>query len=341
MTRLLALRAAWPLTLALAALPGRALASGPDGAVEDVRGITVSCRTWGGEWARPEMRELMATLPDVGANWLAIHPYAHVSRETGELRWRSSESPDHVVRPIRWARELGLRIMVKPHLSYWGEFAWRGEVGWGDDAVRWRRFEESYRRWIVELARTCQAEGADLFVVGTELRLAEAREAFWARVIREIRAAYRGPLTYAANWDDYERVPFWDELDYVGVQAYFPLTQERQPSAASVRAAWRRHARRLAAFSDRVGRPLLITEVGYTSSPDAAARPWESRRGPGPTDLQALCLRTALETAAATPEIRGAFVWKWFPTTRSQGPGDFTVQTPEFKGLLREAWLAP
>ena len=149
----------------------------------DLRGITVSCWRWGGEWADPEMKALMTTLPEVGANWLAIHPYAHVSRETGRVQWDPESSFEHVVRPIRWARELGLQIMIKPHLSYWGEFSWRGEVGWGDDELRWKRFRESYRGWITHLARLCEREGAHLFVVGTELRQTEGMSDWWQAVI--------------------------------------------------------------------------------------------------------------------------------------------------------------
>jgi hypothetical protein len=40
----------------------------------------------------------------------------------------------------------------------------------------------------------------------------------------EIRKIYTGKLTYAANWDDFDKVPFWKELDYIGIDAYFPLS---------------------------------------------------------------------------------------------------------------------
>jgi len=333
---LLGLLAAGPAGVAV---PAHIAAPAPKSVGEtDLRGITVSCWRWGGEWAEPEMRALMETLPDVGANAFAIHPYAHVSRETGEVRWSAESSYEHVVRPIRWAKALGLNIMIKPHLSYWGEFSWRGEVGWGKDEVRWKRFRESYRGWITHLAAICEDEGAHLFVVGTELRQTEAMDDWWAAVIHEVRAAYRGPLTYAANWDDYDRVPFWKALDYVGVQAYFPLTQEKDPGLERLRVAWKGHAKTLAGFSRDVGRPVLLAEVGYTNSATTAARPWESSRGSGSTAIQSRALRAALETVRATPEIHGVFIWKWFPTTRSLGPSDFTVQTPEFKSLLRDAW---
>lgn len=52
------------------------------------------------------------------------------------------------------------------------------------------------------------------------------------RLIRQIRRVYHGPLTYAANWSgEYKQIRFWDALDYVGIQAYFPLRHGRQPFA--------------------------------------------------------------------------------------------------------------
>ena len=38
---------------------------------------------------------------------------------------------------------------------------------------------------------------------------------------------YSGKLTFGANWYlEYEDVTFWDDLDYIGIQAYFPLTKK-------------------------------------------------------------------------------------------------------------------
>ena len=48
-------------------------------------------------------------------------------------------------------------------------------------------------------------------------------ETEWRKLIARVRQHYRGPLTYAANFDQYNTVGFWDALDVVGVNAYFPL----------------------------------------------------------------------------------------------------------------------
>jgi hypothetical protein len=35
------------------------------------------------------------------------------------------------------------------------------------------------------------------------------RPKYWQELILEIRKVYKGKLTYAANWDEFKRVPFW------------------------------------------------------------------------------------------------------------------------------------
>ena len=324
-------------TTSAAAAPPVATGAHPP-ADGEIRGIVVSCWRQGYEWASPGMHDLLATFPDVGANWVSIHPYAHVSRRTGEVRWSANGRTDHMVKPSRWAHELGLKIMFKPHLAYWGEFSWRGEVGWPAGDPRWQRFHQSYHDWIVHLAQVAADEDVDLFVVGTELRQTESDTAFWTGLTKDVRAVYGGPITYASNWDDFERVGFWKELDYVGVQGYFPLARGPEPTAAAIRDGWRVPLSAMERVSRAAGRPVILTEIGYTNGSSAASEPWLSTRGEGASDLQARCLRTALEVARETAFIKGLFIWKWFPTTAPLGPGDFTVQTPELKMVITSVW---
>ena len=58
-----------------------------------------------------------------------------------------------------------------------------------------------------------EEEKVDIFCIGTELeKFIEHRPAYWRELIAEVRKVYKGKLTYAANWDEYKRVPFWDAL---------------------------------------------------------------------------------------------------------------------------------
>ena len=108
-----------------------------------------------------------------------------------------------------------------------------------------------------------------------------------------MRAETEAPLTYAANWTDYRRVPFWDALDAIGIQAYFPLTDADDPGLAELRAAWRTRMATLRRYSDEVGRHIVFTELGYNRAHDAARRPWEhDSDGPSAEPLSMLTANT-------------------------------------------------
>ena len=45
------------------------------------KGVTVSCQTWGIEWQMPEMETTLDELKSLGANSIAIHPYAQIRED--------------------------------------------------------------------------------------------------------------------------------------------------------------------------------------------------------------------------------------------------------------------
>jgi hypothetical protein len=304
---------------------------------EPVRGMTISCQTWGWEWGTDEMVESMRELKTLGVNWISIHPYARI-RGDGSV---GSSRPDdggfaHLTRPIREAKALGLKIMIKPHLAYWGSrFSWRGDITFETDE-QWQRFFTDYERWIVQMAEVCR--DADAFVVGTELDKTIEHEHQWRRIIGRVRKNFSGTLTYAANWTDYQRVPFWDDLDAIGVQAYFPLTQQTGlPDKGDLDLAWATLLNDLAAFSRRKGRPVVLSELGYARSTTAALRPWEGREGGEHADeIQRRCMAAALGALANDEHVVGAFLWKWF--TGPKRRANFLMSTPSMRQVIAEHW---
>lgn len=309
----------------------------------EVRGMTVSCQTWGIEWGTDAFAEELDQLAALGVNWVAIHPYASI-RADGEVRWRPldpEQPPEWLARPIREAHARGLGILIKPHLAYWGSpFEWRGSIDFPALEDR-ERFWTSYSAWIETVAATCA--GADAFAIGTELSLLERDAERWRELATRVRGRTDAALTYAANWDRYGSVEFWDALDCVGVQGYFPLTAEtstpRVPAANALAAAWQGHFDELRAVHRRTGKPVVLTEVGFTLSERAAIAPWSAarERTEAALETQARCLRVTLEQIAASEDwLRGAFLWKCFP-----GPSrsiDFALETEALRGLIGDVW---
>ena len=304
-----------------------------------VRGMTISCHGAGQSWGTDAMVETMAELKAMGLNWVTIHPYAGIRGDgtVGGSRLRGLYAdPTWLTRPIQEAHRLGLKIMIKPHIAYWGSpFSWRGAITFTTDE-QWRRFFDTYEQWITMVA-SLSAE-ADAFVVGTELDQTIQYEAQWRRIIAAVREQTVAPLTYSANWDQFERIMFWDALDVIGIQSYFPLVDhERLPEPGELAAAWARLLDHQDAISGAHNRKIVLAELGYNRTSTAAVRPWESGQGGDRAEeVQRQCLTAALSAIDQSDVVVGAFLWKWFPGETRRG--NFLMSTPAMREVINAQW---
>jgi hypothetical protein len=116
-------------------------------------------------------------------------------------------------------------------------------------------------------------------------RRRQTLETGWRELIAAVRERYTGRLTYAANFDQYESVAFWDALDLIGVNAYFPLRRHYLPRIrppeleALLESRWSVVLERLDAFRRAAGledRRVLFTELGYSRRSHSTIEPWAS-----------------------------------------------------------------
>jgi hypothetical protein len=305
-----------------------------------IKGMTVSCQTWGYEWATPEMKATMIELKNLGANSISIHPYARIY-EDGQVRFRKDRQSTHITTPVAWGKELDIQLMIKPHLAYWGtKFRWRGDIDFKNEK-EWQTFFRDYEEWIVTIASIAENSGAQIFCVGTELMNSLLYEKEWRQIISKIKNVYKGKLTYAANWDMYYKVLFWDDLDYIGIQAYFPLVDQEIPSGDQIIQGWDTIYEEIIPFARDLEKRIIFTEIGYDISLKAAQEPWRPGRQNQVQGeyLQKLCLGIALDKAKEHDQMAGMFLWKWFPETQAfTHYEDYNLQRPEIKSLLREMW---
>lgn len=306
-----------------------------------ITGITISCQGSGRIWGTDAFAKELDGFASMGANAVAIHPYGRIHAD-GRVGWRWDENrpPISVTRPVREAQSRNLVMMMKPHIAYWGSpFSWRGEIRFDDAAAR-ERFFETYTEWVVTLAKA--VPDVDIFVVGTELKGMTKYEAEWRAVIRELRKVTRAKLTYAANWDAYKQVGFWDALDLIGIQAYFPITESPDPDETAIRKGWTRIMDELDEFGRRYSRQVLFTELGYNQTTKAAREPWDYRQehGEAAVAVQKRCLKVALEVAREHhPRIAGVFLWKWFV---GHAPFEnFYLNHGELPDVIAKVWCEP
>jgi hypothetical protein len=158
----------------------------------------------------------------------------------------------------------------------------------------------------------------DYFCIGTEFKqLAIKREVFWRNLITKIRQKYHGKLLYSANWDDFDNVPFWDALDFIGTNAYFVLSQKETPSVTELCEAWKPIKQRLLQTSKRLGKQIVFSEFGYLSVNGCAGKCWEIEKIvqqlPINEQAQANAYEALFRTFGEESWWAGGFLWKWFP----------------------------
>ncbi len=304
-----------------------------------MRGMVVSCPRHGQIWGTPDMAASLRQLAGLGVEWVSIHPYAGV-RRSGEVRYWPAAETGYLERAAAITREQGMKLFWKPHLAYWGSFEWRGAIEFGDDRRAWDAFFDGYEAFIVDQAAFAQEAGAELFAVGVELERTTRFADRWARIIERVRAVYRGTITYAANWDSLDAVPFWDALDLIGVHAYFPLSHRDDPSWDELWRGWDEPLARLEALSARHGgKPTVFAEIGYNRSRSAARAPWDHVIDDTPESraLRRRLTEVALARIESAPSVKGMFWWKWIPGDWRYDR-DFSMRNPEALEALAAHW---
>lgn len=285
---------------------------------------------------------------DVNANFAAVMPFGFIrSLDTPniihntERQW-FGETRAGATQYIKVLKENGIKVMVKPQIWIWrGEFT--GFMKMKTEAD-WKTLEDSYRSFVLEYAQMAAETGAELFCIGTELeQFIVNRPDFWNALITEIKAIYKGKLTYAANWDEYKRVPFWNQLDYVGVDAYFPVSESKTPTVEEAKAGWQRWKQELASVSAAVGRPVLFTEYGYRSTDFSGKEPWDSDHTKTTVNLEAQTNTTQalFESVWSESWFAGGFIWKWFTfDERIKGTEDsqFTPQNKPVEKIIQQQY---
>lgn len=281
----------------------------------------------------------MDAVAEVGASWIAVIPYAFTRKGVPNVRFHEQggqwwgESPEGARETIRLAHEKGIKVMLKPQVYIPG--GWTGNLDFPTDDD-WLKWEAAYERYLLRFAMLADSCGAEMLCIGTEFNQAiQKRPQFWEALIQKVKRVYRGKLTYSANWDDWERVPFWKHLDYIGLGGYFPLVEAVTPSVDSLVAAWKPVHARLKSFSEKQGKPVLFTEFGYLSVDGCGWRNWELEQGVEERNInqqaQANCLEALFATFQPEPWWRGGFLWKWFPNMRGHEGYPERDYTPQGK----------
>ncbi len=293
-----------------------------------------------GGYHAPAIGIQLDRLAGLGANSISLMPFAsQPGPNRPELSYMNrspgSETDIGLIYATRRARSRGFHVLYKPHL--WIRGSWTGDVRMGSEQD-WAAWWRGYRRYVLHHALLANWAGADLFSVGVELSKTVDRDAEWRDLIAATRLFFPGAVTYSGNWyGDLENVKFWDRLDFMGIDTYFPLSASRQATRAELEKGAKEVAARLAAAAKRAGKPMILTEVGFAAHKAAWTEP-HTEGGEYSEDDQALAYDVLFQALGRPRWLAGTFIWKAFsaPHSDSGHEADFRFLGRKAEGKIRD-----
>lgn len=336
------------------------LEPGPEGwrlaGNDAIRGITIgpieNAYHPGVGYGSPAYARTLDECVRMGATWVAITPFGRV----GDLKGRGidpsfeipfTQNRENVKRAIEMAHGRGLRVMLVPHL--WVESGeWRAQIDPGTDAG-WEAWAKSYSSFVRGWAEVAEATKVDMLSAGVELRswVTTPRAPSFVTILHELRAIYKGPITYSGNWDDVENTVILGELDVIGINAFYPLADKDGASFETLLEGGKRVRDRVRNLADAWQKPVMFTEIGYTTRPDPAIRPWEwpdSMKNVRVDErAQAEAYRALIAPLLDEPRFMGFFVWRLYadPDDVSQeAEWGFSPRGKAAELVMRDAFTA-
>ncbi len=299
----------------------------------------------------PTMAPALAQLHKDGVDWLSIQlGWYQNTDDSDKIFSDAKETPtdqslDHL---IHLAHRMGMRVFLDPFVNANQGNAWQA-VFHPKSVPAWFH---SYDRYLTHYARLAQAQHVDLLAIGDEFDSLDdvpANTPYWDHAIALVRRAYHGPVTYGADYVHYQKVTFWNQLNDVGMDAYFPLSQGQTPTVASLEANWTLQTNKIQQWRQASGltaKPFIITELGYYSGVGAAVNPgtW-SPSAPVDLSVQSQLYQATFATVYREPWLSGLF-WFWWANPSNPhwqgGPHDngYTLRGKPAEKVLRQHFTA-
>ena len=262
-----------------------------------------SLGTFYDEYTRESMRCMKE---DTGCNAVTIAFMA--LQETAfseEIDYTGKHMPtdDEVVSMIKYARELGMQVYLKPMVNC-KDGTWRARIDFFDVEepceTKWSVWFKNYDEYILHYAKIAEDTGCELLLIGCELVQAERKEEYWRELIGEVRKVYSGLITYNTDKYQEDHVKWWDALDVISSSGYYPID------------AWDDNLRRIEKIVKKYNKPFYFAECGAPCRTGCSYIPndW-TYVGPLNQAEQEEYYRVMFEKCDNSAFVEGFMCWAW------------------------------
>ncbi|HEY9480971.1 MAG TPA: hypothetical protein VIR98_01930 [Candidatus Paceibacterota bacterium] len=304
------------------------------------QGVSIVPR-WAEDFASDSFKEAVRAAQSDGVDYIAlIIPYLQSDYGSSSIgpRW-DTPSDATLNSAIDFIHGLGMKVVLKPHLEV-GNGGWRALI----DAHDRDTWYANYSTMLNHLGDIGAQKNVEMIVAGTELvsmaspYMNPDNTQRWQTMISSLRSHYPGLVTYSANWgqgnvwtNEFEQLGFWSSLDFIGISAYFELSPNNG-STQSIIDAWRSvDQNQIDPLRNRIGKPVIFTEVGYRSVDSGHAHPWDHEMGGGyNADEQKNAYEALFRYWNERSYFAGVMLWDWKSDPSYGGAGN-TDYTPKGK----------
>src|SRR5437773_1422484 len=168
--------------------------------------------------------------------WFMDNPYVNTLAPAPEL---GSPSDESLIAAIQEAHRQGLRVMLRPYIDI-KDGSWRANIAPAD----LNAWFANYTAFIDHYLDIAKQQNVEEFTLGVELinMTVPQNAPQWIALIGQARGRYSGLLTYSANWGkkdtEFQQITWWDRLDYIGLSAYYPLSEQDSPPEDQLINGW-------------------------------------------------------------------------------------------------------
>ena len=155
-------------------------------------------------------------------------------------------SDEELNQALKYIKDQGMSSSIKMFIDvdYKNDNVWRAYI----KPTNRQAWFDNYRSLVTKYGKIAENQSSTLFSIGTEM-IELSRDdrspidtSNWNKIISELRSVYKGKITYGQNSygenEDINGIKFLNNLDVIGISAYYPLSSNPNSSVSDFKKAW-------------------------------------------------------------------------------------------------------